>query len=283
MRKLRNTDISSFVQNLIHLKKLEIEKQSKKDTNRNLELCKGISSLKEQELKIQSEITMKKEKLKEIKVKLGKWKVERIQSLLEIFRLRKVSRTTKSGSMIEYRIVNCGMPSLESLHLIPHKHYYKVNSCIFHCIHLIMLLSNYLDIHLPFPMSLNPQQIFDPNRAYSLILSQNQQEDFVNGISMLNFNILFICASQNVEIPFQECTKTLDMLAKLLSSMNLGIDDFGFQCIDYYNVRDFHLTQWKSRPWEIIEKSQDESWLIVEDERIDCNFSSLDLSDLKET
>lgn len=104
-----------------------------------------IQQTKSQLVSLQSKIQMKRRRL--------------VQNLIHIFRLRKVSRNTKGITIIEYRILHCSIPPLESLHSLPPKQWFKLNSCIGYCIHMMLLLSQYLNIELPFPIQVYPPAI----------------------------------------------------------------------------------------------------------------------------
>jgi hypothetical protein len=210
---------------------------------------------------VSNEIKVISAKISDLSIKLQERKKTMIQSLIDIFRLRKVSRTSKTGTFVEYRIVNGGMPPLDTLHKISHRHHAKLNTCIGHIIHLLIILTNYLNIYLPFAITMHPQEI----QKISLTFSSTNQDQFIQALSMLNFNLIHICASQSISISLSLSTKPLDILAKLLSASTLGRTDLAFMCIDYEEVYDHHMTKWRSRPWEIVDEFND-AWLVVNNE-----------------
>jgi Vacuolar sorting 38 and autophagy-related subunit 14 len=214
----------------------------------------------------QSDIEAEKTKLEKLKSQLQNRRKVMVQSLLDIFRLRKVARSTKSGiPAIELRVLNCGMPALSMLHQLPQNRWYKYNSCIAHCVHMLQTLSVYLNITLPYTLQLHPLSVHDPSKSHMLTLTASHQEDFIDALSLFNYNVYYACASQVVTVDIESSTCTLEMLASLLSSADLGKDDVAFTCAaDYSEVREVHFTQWKSRPWEIVDGDED-AWYVPEE------------------
>lgn len=91
----------------------------------------------------------------------------------------------------------------------------------------------------------------------------SHQDDFIHGISMFNYNIHYACSIQGVWIPLDSCTATLDMLALLLSSSSMGQGPDYTSIEDYTNILNVHLTQWKSRPWELVDEFKEDAWQII--------------------
>jgi hypothetical protein len=56
----------------------------------------------------------------------------------------------------------------------------------------------------------------------SLFLSETGVPSFILGLSMLNYSIAYLCHTQGVVIGVRECVGTLEMLARVCQSGDLG-------------------------------------------------------------
>ncbi|TPX57715.1 hypothetical protein PhCBS80983_g03612 [Powellomyces hirtus] len=179
-----------------------------------------------------------------------------VRELLSIFKLRKVQRrfpksvsnttivqsfSASSSSatrpqsaiaatapgIIEYRIVNVPLPIFGYTMSVPRE---RFNAAIGHTIHMCVLLFQYLHVNLPY-FTVNKGEnsyaqaqhvVADEASRMPLYLTDNNAESFIVGLSMLNYNIAFLCHTQGVHIPIYDVPNTLENLVLCCQASNLG-------------------------------------------------------------
>ncbi|KAJ3038827.1 hypothetical protein HDV00_000315 [Rhizophlyctis rosea] len=141
------------------------------------------------------------------------------------------ARTTSSTSddLHEYRIVNVGWPKDRNYLNYPRE---KLNAGIGYVLHMLILLSNYLDVSLPFKLVNRGSKSYA--RAHNmdtletsqmpLYLTDTNADSFTVGLSMLNFDIAYVCYTQGLDIPMQQVPHTLENLALICQAVHLGWD-----------------------------------------------------------
>ncbi|KAJ3020164.1 hypothetical protein HKX48_001216 [Thoreauomyces humboldtii] len=129
---------------------------------------------------------------------------------------------------LEYRIVNVPLSLFGySMKDSPRE---KFNVAIGHVIHMTSLLSEYLHIDLPFVTVYKGAQSYahayqgdvSKDSYVPLQLTDTNSEEFIEGLSMLNYNVAFLCYSQGIEISLYEIPNTLENLARCCQASSLG-------------------------------------------------------------
>ncbi|KAJ3321253.1 hypothetical protein HDV06_004478 [Boothiomyces sp. JEL0866] len=180
----------------------------------------------ESESSIEKELVAKQEQL-------TKYKRLLIQDLVLIFRLRKVQRKDKQ----EYRILNNSLPPLHEIPNLKESKLIKFNACFEYCKQLTTLIAKYLFIHLPCT---------------------------IDDICSLNYNIVYLCFTQYLDIVQRDMFKTLDLLAMLCQSRSLGtiprLEGFQYDLSDFTNQ--YHILI-NEKPWDLVEHEQEDEWDIL--------------------
>jgi hypothetical protein len=90
-------------------------------------------------------------------------------------------------------------------------------------------------------------------------------------MSILNYNIAYLCHTQQISIPLDQTHETLEMLAKCCSSSELGKNS-GAQTpsfdVELEHVIEHHRTMTQSKPWELLHMDEDvgsDQWDVIED------------------
>lgn len=158
---------------------------------------------------------------------------------------------------------------------------------------MTLLLSHYLGIPLPFPLihGPTPRAGFDfDDQGYAhltrlkpLKLDVENKVAFLGGLSILDYDIAFLCASQGVAIPLEKTCNTLEMLALLCGSSGLGEYIYltsGSARVDFQleleEVAELHQQVWgtsSQKPWEMVdhdlgEPTQSEDWDLLNDQEL---------------
>jgi hypothetical protein len=146
-----------------------------------------------------------------------------IKDLVSIFRLRKVIR---NQSKLEYRILSVGFSPFSMLCKCEPVLQRKWNAGIMFVVAFLLQMSHYLEIILPYRLQFGaPCTIHSKSEhTHELHLSPetNQLDEFITALSKLNYNIAYLCSTQSVSIPLDQCHETLEMLAKCCSSSRLA-------------------------------------------------------------
>ncbi|KAJ3335677.1 hypothetical protein HDU91_002077, partial [Kappamyces sp. JEL0680] len=202
----------------------------------------------------------------DLETQLAKFRRILIKDLVSIFKLRKVQRKVKGGDSpsLEYRIVTVGCPTLSQLTALPSSSLKKINAFTSYVTQMTILLSHYLGVYLPHRLYFAdgiPMVCLEPNLASGvrpLVLDVSNSDSFVVGFSVLNYNLAYLCASQDVPVPLDRTSATLDLLACLCEAPNLGSPGPKTLPLEYdvQDVIDFHI-QLSQRPWEVIDMSDD--------------------------
>ncbi|KAG2233141.1 hypothetical protein INT48_001634 [Thamnidium elegans] len=147
----------------------------------------------------------------------------------------------------------------------------ELNAPIGLVIHMLGLIVRYLGIKLPFEIirrGIKPY-IRAPNkqhvRKFPLFLEEDDKnfKKFIHGMSMLNYNIVYICHTQGVKIPSTDIANTLQCLMSICSAPKLGMQSHALyyqhlrdlECpIDYNQV--LRATTLRFRCTSLIERSQ---------------------------
>ncbi|KAJ3051111.1 hypothetical protein HK097_007911, partial [Rhizophlyctis rosea] len=143
--------------------------------------------------------------------------------------------TQQSGSMVsdehlhEYRIVNVGWPKDGNFLQYPRE---KLNAGIGYVVHMLLLLSNYLEVPLPFKLINRGSKSYAraqnmealESGQMPLYLTDTNADAFTVGLSMLNFDIAYVCYTQGLDIPLAQVPHTLENLAGACQAAHLGWD-----------------------------------------------------------
>ncbi|TPX68875.1 hypothetical protein SpCBS45565_g02803 [Spizellomyces sp. 'palustris'] len=149
---------------------------------------------------------------------------------LPVARSSTSSLLSPSPDVPEYRIINVGFPIFGYSLSSPHE---RFNAGLGYVIHMTILLSHYLHVTLPFQIVNKGARSFaqatyvDSSSEFSqlpLYLSDNSVEAFTVGLSMLNYNIAYLCYTQGVDIPIYQVHNTLENLALCCQGPDLGCD-----------------------------------------------------------
>jgi hypothetical protein len=120
-----------------------------------------------------------------------------------------------------------------------------------------MLVSRYLGITLPFPLLFASIPIvkLNANEDKVIALFDSNLESFVVALALFDYDIAYLCHSQNVQIPLEETHQTLEMIARCCSSAELGqynrelMEPFPLEIED---VIEHHRTMVHTKPWEML-------------------------------
>jgi hypothetical protein len=224
---------TTFAKLEIRIKFMREERKEleRRRTQRKLELQEFQKRLKQaqERLRYQSAPVTGQPAIQEIHLSLSRYRRILIKDLVSIFKLRKVVRKAKTGSTVEYRILSVGCPLLSSLsQAMPSLAVKKINSFAIYVVQMTCLIASYLGLTLPYSFLYNqgiPSVCLEPaleegNRP--LALTPTNGESFLVGMAVLNYNLAFLCFSQGVEISLEKTTATLDLLAGLCESPQLG-------------------------------------------------------------
>jgi hypothetical protein len=150
-------------------------------------------------------------------------------------RLRRVSNSQ------DYRIVNTSFSILGLDLMAPELNTTRLNAALGYICLMTIHLASYLvlqtfsynqDIILPFTLHFSSDTLHLPHAVSAhevgnILLSETGITSFILGLSMLNYNIAYLCHTQGVQVSPQECIGTLEMLARLCQSSNLGREGGG--------------------------------------------------------
>ena len=159
----------------------------------------------------------------------------KIQDLIEMFRLRRVENNKMKQ---EVRILYFKFDLTNN-----NVNRRKLNQCVNVILKFVVLITKYLNQLLPNAIYLQERMIrydFSELGLKPLELTERNGEDFLVGLATLNYNIAYLCCTQNVDILLEDCCDTLEMLAKLCGSPSLGKSvsrNLAFELID---VLEFH-------------------------------------------
>ncbi|KAH6563718.1 hypothetical protein BASA60_004699 [Batrachochytrium salamandrivorans] len=172
---------------------------------------------------------------------------------------------------IEYRVLLVGFSIYGSLNLLTGQQREKLNAVVGYALHLTLLLSDYLDIPLPFHLCsagnnsniryTAENELDDGIRP--LYSNESNTEAFVTGLALLNYDIAYMCYTQGIDIPFKRTVYLLENLAACCQALELGKEfgrprDTAFtesQLFDLEssNVIQLHAACWTTgKPWELV-------------------------------
>ncbi|CAJ0758038.1 10457_t:CDS:2, partial [Entrophospora sp. SA101] len=115
----------------------------------------------------------------------------------------------------------------------------EINTAIGYVIHMLGLVTGYLGVQLPFTIYNKGSESYakgslpleDESKYYNskrkplYLADRRHMEKFIIGMSMLNYNIAFLCHTQGIEIPFHQISHTLENLYLCCTAPNLGLCD----------------------------------------------------------
>ena len=90
---------------------------------------------------------------------------------------------------------------------------------------MTLILADYLSVILPFRISFHGENtciMVDKDHSCPLFVKDAQMDPFIQGFSMLNYCIVYLCATQACDIELERTGETLDNLAQLCQSDRLG-------------------------------------------------------------
>ncbi|KAJ2000247.1 hypothetical protein GGI04_002927 [Coemansia thaxteri] len=102
-----------------------------------------------------------------------------------------------------------------------------INACVGHCIHIFSVLAHYLHLDLPFHILKRGPSLFiranwrDVDVGESaLSISDNSVASFVVGLSMLFFDIAYLCHRQGVRVLVEHITDAVDNMRQAVLSLS---------------------------------------------------------------
>ncbi|KAI8637164.1 UV radiation resistance protein/autophagy-related protein 14 [Parasitella parasitica] len=111
----------------------------------------------------------------------------------------------------------------------------ELNAPVGLVVHMLGLIVRYLGIKLPFLImqkGTRPYirtikgsiQLWHSDRKMPLFLEDDDKnfKKFVNGMAMLNYNLAYLCYTQNVKIPVSQTANTLQSLMACCQASDLG-------------------------------------------------------------
>ncbi|KAJ3410098.1 hypothetical protein HDU80_003584 [Chytriomyces hyalinus] len=144
---------------------------------------------------------------------------------------------------LEFRLINVGFSCFGDYYLYPRE---KFNAALGHIVHMVIVMCHYLGVTLPFQLvyggskSLIKPGVVD---VHTLLGTRSENADGVSGISsslplfldsnvdlftigltLLNYDILYLCQTQGVTIPLHLGANTLENLAACCRATKLGRD-----------------------------------------------------------
>ncbi|KAJ2747562.1 hypothetical protein GGI20_000387 [Coemansia sp. BCRC 34301] len=101
-----------------------------------------------------------------------------------------------------------------------------INACVGHCIHIFSVLAHYLHLDLPFHISKRGSSLYiranwrevDGSEA-ALSISDRNTASFVVGLSMLFFDIAYLCHRQGVRVMVECITDVVDNMRQAVLSL----------------------------------------------------------------
>ncbi|CAO0802485.1 unnamed protein product [Mucor circinelloides] len=127
----------------------------------------------------------------------------------------------------------------------------ELNAPIGLVVHMLGLIVRYLGIKLPFLImqkGTRPYirtikgsiQLWHSDRKMPLFLEDDDKnfKKFVNGMAMLNYNLAYLCYTQNIKIPVSQTANTLQSLMACCRASDLGIQS---HALYYHNLRDVNF------------------------------------------
>ncbi|KAI8842743.1 UV radiation resistance protein and autophagy-related subunit 14-domain-containing protein [Chytriomyces cf. hyalinus JEL632] len=142
---------------------------------------------------------------------------------------------------LEFRLINVGFSCFGDYYLYPRE---KFNAALGHIVHMVIVMCHYLGVTLPFQLvyggskSLIKPGVVD---VHTLLGTRSENADGVSGVSsslplfldsnvdlftigltLLNYDILYLCQTQGVTIPLHLGANTLENLAACCRATKLG-------------------------------------------------------------
>jgi hypothetical protein len=138
---------------------------------------------------------------------------------------------------------------------------------------MTLLLARYLGVVFPFTLQFGPiptaRWNTNEDGTIALSLSESSVDLFVIGLSILNYNIAYLCHTQRISIPLDQTHETLEMLAKCCSSSELGkqntVEPFE---MELEHVIEHHRAMTHTKPWEMLHMDEDggsDQWDVIDD------------------
>ncbi|KAJ2874141.1 hypothetical protein GGH93_002637 [Coemansia aciculifera] len=101
-----------------------------------------------------------------------------------------------------------------------------INACVGHCIHIFSILAHYLHLDLPFHISKRGSSLYiranwrdvDVGEA-ALSIGDNNTASFIVGLSMLFFDIAYLCHRQGVRVMTERITDAVDNMRQAVLSL----------------------------------------------------------------
>ncbi|KAJ2656380.1 hypothetical protein IWW48_005057 [Coemansia sp. RSA 1200] len=100
-----------------------------------------------------------------------------------------------------------------------------INACVGHCIHIFSVLSHYFHIDLPFYISKRGSGLYiRPNwrevdvAEAELSIRDNNHASFIVGLSMLFFDVAYLCHRQGVRVHTEQITDVIENLRQAVQA-----------------------------------------------------------------
>ncbi|KAJ2808571.1 hypothetical protein H4R20_000801 [Coemansia guatemalensis] len=102
-----------------------------------------------------------------------------------------------------------------------------INACVNHCIHVFSVLTHYFHLKLPFHILKRGSSLFirpnwrlvDVDEA-ALSIDDSNRASFVVGLSMLLYDVAFMCHRQGVRVPIEQITDVVENLRQAVLSLS---------------------------------------------------------------
>ncbi|PIA17040.1 hypothetical protein COEREDRAFT_80756 [Coemansia reversa NRRL 1564] len=102
-----------------------------------------------------------------------------------------------------------------------------INACVNHCIHVFSVLTHYFHMRLPFHILKRGSGLFirpnwrlvDVDEA-ALSIDDSNRGSFVVGLSMLLYDIAFMCHLQGVRVPIEQITDVVENLRQAVLALS---------------------------------------------------------------
>ncbi|KAJ2081482.1 hypothetical protein H4R24_002307 [Coemansia sp. RSA 988] len=102
-----------------------------------------------------------------------------------------------------------------------------INACVSHCIHVFSVLTHYFHLRLPFHILKRGSSLFirpnwrlvDVDEA-ALSIDDSNRASFIVGLSMLLYDVAFMCHRQGVRIPIEQITDVVENLRQAVLALS---------------------------------------------------------------
>jgi hypothetical protein len=219
------TEVEKKIQKLkkqIETCKEEISKKQKNNDNKKKKLSKSENQLNYTEKTVFFEYRKSLELFNKQNSLLKETRTPLIHELTKIF---GIPLKEEQNLLNTYYILDHSFPPINEI-----KNYRpeNINGSIQCIIQYVILLSRYLDVKLPFSLHYQGEGSYVECHFYkctcyvSLHYSKKIIEEFLTGLSMLCYDIIYLCYTQNVILQEKNILNILECIYKCIKSPDLG-------------------------------------------------------------